>query len=336
MVRFRSCKLDLPVGRSRKTRDVILFMSSHRLFDAIIIGGGPAGLNCALDLASCGVDCLVLERHTTIGGQLHEIKSEILDFAGGYFKDGSVLARDLHDLVSRVNLKVVLGRTVEKFDLAAKKLGCNGEEYRAKAIIVATGQRLKRLDVPGASTFAEDILYRNYDPPAVFNKMRLAVVGGGDNALLKALQLAEAAEQVSLIHRSDKWKARPDLLSQAKSHNRIEIFEHSEVDTISGSSRLNSLHLISKQTGRVRNLNIDKLFVKIGYTPNTEPFRDQIACDPTGRIVVSSRGETSLPGVYAAGDLISDSYPYIAAAVGTGILAARSVKDYLRVLREQS
>jgi thioredoxin reductase (NADPH) len=305
-------------------------MSNHRLFDTIIVGGGPAGLSAALELANAQVECLVLERENTSGGQLHQIKSEITDFAAGYFKDGSVLARNLADLSSRVNLKVALGRTVERFDLSAKKIYTNGEEYKAKTILLATGNRLKRLDVPGASTFSEDIFYKSYDAPQTFSKMRVAVVGGGDNAAIKALELATAAEQVYLIHRSDNWKARPDLVREIKSNNRIEVFEHTEVDTISGSSRsINSLHLTSKQTKRVRNITIDKLFVKIGYAPNTEPFKDQVECDKEGYVIVNKDGATSVPSVFAAGDIISGGLPRIPSAMGTGALAARGVISQL-------
>jgi thioredoxin reductase (NADPH) len=257
---------------------------------------------------------------------LHQIKSEIINFAAGYFKDGTILARNLADLSSRTNLKVALGRTVEKFDLSAKKIYANGEEYKAKTILLATGNRLKRLDIPGASTFSEDILYKSYETPETFTKMRVAVVGGGDNAAIKALELATAAEQVYLIHRSDSWKARPDLVREIKSNNRIEVFEHTEVDTISGSSRsINSLHLTSKQTKRVRNITVDKLFVKIGYAPNTEPFKDQVECDKEGYVIVNNALATSVPSVYAAGDVISGGMPRIASAMGTGVIAARGI-----------
>ncbi len=304
-------------------------MSNHRLFDTIVVGGGPAGLSCALELSMARVECLVLERHNTTGGQLHEMPSEVTDFAAGYYKDGSILARNLADLCSRTNLKVAVTRGVEKFDLAGKKVHTNGEEYRAKTILLATGNRLKRLDIPGASTFTEDILYRNYDPPERFAKMRVAVVGGGDNAAMQALDLAKAADQVYLIHRSDQWSARPDLVKEIRANNRIEVFEHTEVDTISGSGRINSLHLTSKQTKRVRNIAVDKLFVKIGYTPNTEPFRDQVECDKDGHVIVNGDLATSASCVFAAGDIVSGGYPRIATAMGSGVLAARGIIAYL-------
>jgi thioredoxin reductase (NADPH) len=313
-----------------------LFNSNAQVFDAIIIGGGPAGISCALELTYCKINCLLVEKNRELGGQLLGIR-EVANFAAGYFKDGTVLARNMTRLAENMKLNLLLEHAVERIEISqgTKVILINGEKYLAKSIVIATGVRLKMLELPGLSLVADDVLYRDQSAPEQFSNMRVAIIGGGDNALDKALELAQTAGQVFLVNRSNRWRCRLDLLQAARQNARIEILENVAVESLSGVGRLRSACLIDKSTGRIRNLSVDKLFIKIGYAPNTEALRGQIALDSDGYIQANSFGETSVPGVFAAGDVVSGVVPRIATACGTGSTVASALQLHLGA-RQQS
>ena len=304
-----------------------LFATNHKTFNAIIIGGGPAGVNCALELNYCGVDCLIVDKEEQIGGQLWQIGEEIENFAGGNFKNGAAMAQSMHKQIAKTGSQVslLLGRTVESIDAQRLTVTVAGDVYQSKTILLASGYRLKKMNLPGVNLFQQDIIYRDEQPVSVYAGSRVAVLGGGDNALLKSLDLAEAAEQVFLLNRSRVFRARGEFLTRAKLHPRIEIIENTELESLSGTSKLNGARLIDKSTSRIRNLSVDKIFVKIGYTPNTESFRGQIDMDETGHIITDNLGACSVAGVFAAGDIIAGSCPRIATACGGGAIAAQSI-----------
>lgn len=306
-----------------------LFTTNHRTFDAIIIGGGPAGINCALELSYCGVDCLVIHDGQALGGQLLEIGEEIQNFAGGHFKNGAALAKTLQKQAETAKIHLLLGRTADKIDSQKKTVSVGDEVYQAGAILLCTGYRLKKLDLPGVSLFQQDILYRDDTQPSNYQGSRVAVLGSGDNALLKSIALAAYAEQVFLLNRSTHWRARSEYLKNARSQPRLEIIENTELQSLSGQAKLSGARLVDKSTNRIRNLSIDKIFVKIGYAPNTESFRGQVAMNETGHIITDRQGATSVKGIFAAGDLEALSLPRIATACGGGSIAAQSIMLYL-------
>ena len=304
-----------------------LFATNHKIFDAIIVGGGPAGINCALELSYCNVECLIVDGSERLGGQLWQIGEEILNFAGGHFKNGSSMARSMQKQVDDCQSKIsmLLGRTVESIDAPKKTVLVGDEVYQAKTILLASGYRLRRLSLPGMSMFQADILYRDDQSTSVYAGKRVAVLGGGDNALMKSLSLAQSAEQVFLLNRSKRWRARKEFFDQASRHPRIEIIENTDLESLSGQAKLTGAKLTDKATGRIRNVAIDKIFVKIGFAPNTESFRGQVDMDSSGHIITDSNGQSSVAGVFAAGDIVAGGCPRIATACGGGAIAAQSM-----------
>lgn len=305
-----------------------LFATNHRVFDAIIIGGGPAGINCALELSYCGVDCLLINSSELIGGQLFEIGEELVNFAGGYFKDGASLAKTMQKLAEKARINVLVG-VATKIDAEKKTVSVNGDVYQGRTLLLCTGYRLKKLDLPGVSLFRDEIFYRDETAVTEYAGCRVAVLGGGDNALLKALSLATAVEQVFLLNRTNHWRARRSYLEKAQSEPRIEIIQNTDLVSLSGASHLNEIRLADKSTGRFRNVAVDKIFVKIGYAPNTEAFVGQVEMDKSGHIIIDESGQTSVKGVFCAGDIVANSVPRIATACGTGSTAAQSMQIFL-------
>ena len=154
-------------------------------------------------------------------------------------------------------------------------------------------------------------------------------MGGGDNALMKALDLAKVAQHVYLINRTNKWRARSAFLDAAKSDNKIEILENTEIKSLSGESRLSGAVVVSKLDAVQRNLSLEKLFVKVGYSPNTEPFKGQVAMSESGYLIVDKGRQTNVTGIFAAGDIVAESCPRVATACGDGAMAAESMQIYL-------
>jgi thioredoxin reductase len=319
-----------------------LFATNHRVFDAIIIGGGPAGISCALELNFCNVEALLVDRAQRWGGQLFDVYGPLDNFAAGPVGDGEALARKLQkQLAAPQNSKILQlqGRNVERVDLEKLQLSIDGEIYKANALVLCTGYRVRKLSVPGVSQFQEDIVYRErmqsnnatkVEQPEATRPARLAVIGGGDNAVATVVELAEKGNQVYLINRSTRWRARAEYLQQARSRPGIEIVENADLVSLTGATKLTGAHLVDKTSGRVRNLSFEKLYVKIGYEPNTEIFKNQVELDDSGHIVTSRLGATSAQGVFAAGDIVSGNVARVATACGTGAAAAEAVMLYLK------
>ncbi len=283
-------------------------------------------MSCALELSYCDVECLVIHDSERLGGQLWQISDQLLNLASGYFKDGASLAQSMQKLLEKTQIRLLLSHNVSSVDAENKTVMVNSELYRAKTILLATGYRFKRIDLPGASLFQKDIFYGHDSPVSGVVKKRLAVLGGGDNAVMKALALSDLAEQVFLLNHSNHWRSRAKDLEVARLNKRIEIIENTELESLSGVDSLSGARLIDRNTGRFRNIAVDALFVNIGYAPNTELVRHQIAVDDTGHIVTDRWGRCSVSKIYAAGDIVAEGGARIATAFGSGSKAAMAIQ----------
>lgn len=304
--------------------------SNHTsMHDAIIIGGGPAGISCALELSYCGVKCLVICRDGRLGGQLWDMSGELVNFAGGYFQSASALAEQMEALAARTDILIEKNTAVDRIDAKKKIIYCGEREFKAKTILLSTGLRLKRMEFAGTENFKQAIIYRDDKDLAGYKGLSVAVLGGGDNALMKALDLAKVAQKVYLINRSKHWRARTAFLEEAKGSTCIEILEKTEIEKLHGDSTLKSAKLINRLDGVEKTVEIDRLFVKIGYSPNTEPFKGQIAMTESGYLIADGRRQTSEAAIFAAGDILAETCPRVATACGDGSLAAESILIHL-------
>jgi|AGTN01.2.fsa_nt_gi Thioredoxin reductase len=313
-------------------------------FEVLIIGGGPAGVSCALECQDSRVSHLLLERNERLGGQLADITSEVPNFALGR-GSGSELQNRLEVACHDGAINFLTGQPVVSIDLERRQVVTAQAIYSADAIFIATGYRVKKLEIPGENDIGGDVLYRTGEEEACLAGQKIVIIGGGDSALLEALARVHTASSVTVVHRSHEYKARPDLIEAVKSDPRIKVIENCKIESINSSavtsglngsfpSRLSSISIQSSIEGSSQTIKLDKLVVKVGYSPNTELFAGQIAMDSRGHILVNQDCSTSVAGVFAGGDIAAPGYDRIATAIGHGMIAAGSIRKFLSELTD--
>lgn len=306
-------------------------MSKQEIFDALIIGGGPAGISCAAELKDSGLSSVILERKGQLGGQLSDVPNPLRNFAGGNYANGDELRQKLTELVEAMKLNYVLNADVTDIDLQNKTVVVAGQKYFGKTIVIATGYRVNVLGVDNEKQFEQDVVYRTGHCLDHMAEQTVAVVGGGDSAVDNALELAQLCPRVYIIYRGEKLRARPDWLEKARQDSRITILLNTKVVALVGDGNNGSLKALKilNERGVESELSASRLVVKIGYAANTELFRGKVDMDTFGNILIGNFCATSVPGVFAAGDITSPGYPRIATSVGQGVLAVAGIRMYL-------
>jgi thioredoxin reductase (NADPH) len=303
--------------------------------DLIIIGGGPAGLTAALYAARARLDVVVLEK-SLLGGQV--LITDWIDNYPGFPEGitGPELSRHMSEQVARYGVPIV-SEEVLSAELSGpeKVLRLPERELRARAVIVASGASPKRLGVPGESDFFGKGISTcaTCDGPFYRGKT-VAAVGGGDTAVKESVFLAKFAEKVYLIHRRDQFRAEKVLQEKAFANDRIEILWDTVVTGVAGLTRVESVHLRNLRSGESSALPVNGFFIWIGIRPNSGFLGDQLRADPFGFVEVDSHMRTSLPGVFAAGDVRVTPMRQIATAVGDAAIAAHSAESYLENLTD--
>ena len=308
--------------------------SDHREHEVVVIGGGPAGVNAALECVDMKLDTVLLEAGPVLGGQLPEIFHSVRNVASGWYADGAALQAGLQRSAETLGSRVLLGHRVTTAALADGWVEAGGQRFHGQAILIATGSTPQRLAAAPDGAFGGDITYQLSDPPPErFAGRPVAVVGGGDSATLDALGLAETASSVMLLHRSETLTARHDIVAQVGAQTRIVDLPGWEVASAQGGERLEKLELVRSATGQRRTVVAAGLVVKVSRDPATDAFRGQLDLDRRGFVVTDCDLQTSRPGVFATGDVVSGAYWRVAYALGQGVLAGRSMLRYLQASR---
>ena len=304
--------------------------NANKIFDVAIIGGGPAGLAAGLYAARAGRSTLLIEEMTA-GGQI--TKTHNVENYPGFEEgiDGFSLASKMEQQVARFGL-VTQYATVEALGLsgAVKRIGCGKKEFFARTLILAMGAEPRLIglarekDLTGAG-----VSYCATCDGAFFRGMPVAVVGGGDTAVSDALYLARFAERVYVVHRRDTLRATQVLQDAAKQEARIEFVLESVPEEILGEEAVEGLRVKNKKTGASRVLTVNGIFVAVGTTPRSALVRDLVACDANGYIETDAHMRTSVPGVYAAGDVRVTPLRQVITAAADGAVAATMAVEYL-------
>ena len=302
-------------------------------FDAIVIGAGPAGLTAGIYLARAKVKTLIINEGA-VGGQL-VLTHEIANYPGVELTSGYQLATVMKKQARSFGCEIRANVSVTRMDLNGdvKLIEVNGKEaFTAPAAILAPGGRSRMLGVPGeAALRGKGISYCATCDGDFFQDKDIIVVGGGNSALEEAVSLTKYARSVLIVHQFDHFQAFPHAVQEAERNPKIRFRMESKIVRFVGEESLERVIIEHQATGEMSEVSVDGAFVFIGYVPNTESLAGQVALNGSGEIVVNQSLETSIPGIFAAGDSIVKRYRQITTAVADGTIAALSAVEYLRM-----
>jgi thioredoxin reductase (NADPH) len=299
-------------------------------YDLVIIGGGPAGLTAGLYASRARLNVILIEKLVP-GGQI--LITDWIENYPGFPKgiSGPDLVQNMSDQAKAFGLKIE-SNEVMSLDLSekVKSLKLYDKTVTARAVIIATGASPKKLGIPGEEKFSGKgvSICATCDGPFFRDKV-VAAVGGGDTAVQESIFLTKFAKKVYLIHRRDQLRATGILRERALANEKIEFLWDSALTGIDGSSRVEKIAVKNLKSGEIRELSADGCFIWIGIQPNADFLGNEIARDQFGFITVNSRMETSVPGVFAAGDVRNTPLRQIATAVGDAAVAAFSAEHYI-------
>ncbi|MEX2202500.1 MAG: thioredoxin-disulfide reductase [Actinomycetota bacterium] len=299
--------------------------------NVVILGSGPAGYTAALYAARANLEPLVL-KGLEAGGQLM-LTTDVENYPG--FPDG-VMGPELMEAMEKQAARFeaeIVAQSATRVDLSERpfRVWAGDQEWLAGTVIVATGATAKWLDVPGeerlrgrgvsACATCDGFFFRDRD---------LVVVGGGDTAMEESNFLTKFAKKVSIVHRRDEFRASKIMQDRALSNPKVDVIWDTEVDEVKGDDAVTGVKLRNVRSGEVTDLATDGVFMAIGHTPNTELFEGQLELTNTGYIVIDEpTTRTSIPGVFAAGDVTDSIYRQAVTAAGQGCKAAMDAERFL-------
>ena len=297
------------------------------MYDVIIIGAGAAGLAAALWCDELGLDTLVLEQASEIGGQLLSVYNPIENYLGVRVRDGRELRDLFAEQVKDAEFDLWTDVEIETVNLSAKRvLLRSGEELKAIGIIIATGVRRRRLGIPGEIELAgRGVMESGTRDRDRFAGKDVCVIGGGDAAAENALLLAEVCPTVTVVHRGPKLRARREFVERIKGEHCITVFKESQVRRIIGTDEVEGVEILRAGAIKPFEMAVKGVLIRIGVEPNTALFREQLHVDERGYIVVTGEQETSVGNVFAVGDVSNPLAPTISGAVGAGATAAKVI-----------
>jgi NADH-dependent peroxiredoxin subunit F len=301
------------------------------MFDVIIIGGGPAGLTAAIYAARRAMKTLLITRH--VGGQMMWASS-IENYPGfGEIKSLDLIAK-MEKQVKDLGVEIKLGAAekIEKIADGNFSVYLGGQIFQAKTVIASLGCDRRKLGVPGENDFnGLGVAYcANCDGPLFRNKT-VAVVGGGNSALDSAEMLAKIAAKVYLIHQFGVFQAFEALEKKVRSISNIEIILESKVEEILGGNKVEKIKIKNQKTGAISEIALNGVFVEIGFEVKTDIVSGLVKLNERKEIIIDENGETSLPGLFAAGDATPNPYKQITVAVGSGTVAALGAYRYIQM-----
>lgn len=307
-------------------------MAEEKKYDVIIIGAGPGGMTTALYASRANLKVLMLDRGA-YGGNLNNTAS-IVNYSG--FKDvqGPELAEKMYQGATQFGAEYAYG-TVTKVEVdgANKKVTTDmGETYVAPVVVIGTGSDHRKLGVPGEEEFGgRGVSYCAVCDGAFFKGKHLVVVGGGDSAVEEGLYLTQLASKVTVLVRRGELRAQPMLQDEAKKNPKMEFVFNTSVTEIMGDDvKVTGVKTHNNETGEDGELAADGVFIYVGNIPLTKPFADLGILDDQGWVKTDTVMQTSIPGIYAIGDVRETPLRQIATAVGDGAIAGQQVYQYIK------
>jgi alkyl hydroperoxide reductase subunit F len=302
------------------------------MYDVIIVGAGPAGLAASVYAARKRLKALLISDN--IGGQVNRT-SGVENYLGYQFIEGAELISKFESQVAQYGLDQRIGANVSK--VTGKNGGfqvslVDGATYEGRTVVFASGKRPRELDVPGETELAgRGVSYCAICDGPLFSGRRVAVVGGGNSALEAALDMVSIAEHVDLVARTD-LDGDAVLIDKLKKAGNVTFYIGYRAERIVGDQLVEAMAIRNLRSGDEVVLQVSGVFVEIGLIPNSEPLRDLIQLNESGEVPVNCSAETSVPGLFAAGDVSDVPEKQIIIAAGEGAKAVLQAHRYLRRL----
>ncbi|WP_422057537.1 alkyl hydroperoxide reductase subunit F [Sphingomonas sp.] len=308
-------------------------LAAKEPFDVLIVGGGPAGAASAIYTARKGLRVgIAAER---FGGHVLDTMG-IENFISVPYTEGPKLAAQLEGHVKENGVDIMNLQRAEKLIPAAREGGlhevvlANGASLKAKTVILSTGARWRQMGVPGEDEYRnKGVAYCPHCDGPLFKGKRVAVIGGGNSGVEAAIDLAGIVGHVTLIEYDSQLRADAVLQRKLGSLSNVQVITSAMTTRVNGAEKVTGLTYKDRNTGVEHDIALEGIFVQIGLVPNTEWLKDSVALTPRGEIEIDARGETSQPGIFAAGDATTVPYKQIVIAMGAGSTAALSAFDYL-------
>jgi thioredoxin reductase (NADPH) len=302
----------------------------EEIYDVVIIGGGPAGLTAGLYASRARLKALLLEG-MMVGGQM--VTTDIIENYPGFSQiTGAELSALMDEQAKRFGLRVETGEVIGLEVIEDQKLAKTaGGEYRGQAVIICTGAEYRKLGIPGEGEFTgRGVSYCATCDGAFFQDSKIVVVGGGDSALTEALFLTKFAKEITIIHRRDALRATKIYQERAFASPKIDFLWDSVVEEIKGNQTVENVLVKNVKSGEVTEVSTEGVFMFIGIEPKTAFLKDVVALDESGYIIADENNlETSVEGIFAAGDARKKLLRQVATAVGDGATAAFAAEKYL-------
>jgi NADH-dependent peroxiredoxin subunit F len=309
-------------------------LNAKEAYDVLIVGGGPAGAAAAVYAARKGIRTGMLAER--MGGQTMDTMS-IENFISVLETDGPKFAAALEQHAKQYDVEILNLQRAEKLIPATEKNGlvgvqlANGATLKSKTVILSTGARWREVNVPGEQEYRnKGVAYCPHCDGPLFKGKRVAVIGGGNSGVEAAIDLAGIVGHVTLLEFGDQLRADAVLVSKLNSRPNVVVHTQAQTTEITGAEgKVNGLRYTDRASGESKHVELEGVFVQIGLVPNSEWLKGTLELSRHGEIVVDNRGQTSLPGVFAAGDVTTVPFKQIIIATGDGAKAALGAFDHL-------
>ncbi|MEW9669460.1 thioredoxin-disulfide reductase [Ammoniphilus sp. 3BR4] len=310
-------------------------MSEQKIYDVVIVGAGPAGMTAAVYTSRANMSTLMLERGIP-GGQMANTE-EIENYPGYDHILGPDLSNKMFEHAKKFGAEYAYGDITEIQDgFPYKTIRAGKKEYLTKSIIVATGAEHRELGVPGEKDFSgRGVSYCAVCDGAFFKGKELVVVGGGDSAVEEAVFLTRFATKVTIIHRRNQFRAQKILQKRAFENPKIEVIWNTHVKEIKGDNVVTGVLLEDANTGEQREFACNGVFIYVGMDPLSKAVQGLGITNEAGYVLTDEKMKTSVPGIFAAGDVREKMLRQVVTATGDGGVAALSAQHYVENLEEQ-
>lgn len=306
-------------------------------YDVVVIGAGPGGMTAALYAARANLNVAMLDRGI-YGGQMNNT-DDIENYPGFTTIKGPELGEKMYQGTVKAGVNFVYGdvQNVTVDDQQMKHIQTDSDELVASAVIIATGSNSRKLGVPGEEKFSgKGVSYCAVCDGSFFKGKNVTVVGGGDSAISEGLYLANVTDGVNVIHRRDQLRAQKVLQNRAFDNDKIDFTWNTSVTEILGDeNHVTGVKIHNNQVGDDTTLDTDGVFVYVGNFPNSQIFNNLNITDQAGWIITNDQMETTIPGIYAIGDVRQKQLRQITTAVGDGGIAGQNAFEYFEAIKHR-